>query len=92
MKEDKRKYNGGNSTKAKGLDKRKNQYKIVLANTLTGDDLSNVVKMLYDKAISKQDVKAAQILMEYYLGKPKETIETTHNITDFNIKDIVNFK
>ena len=31
-------------------------------------------------------------LAEHLFGKPKETIEATHNINDFNIKDIVNFK
>ena len=89
---DKRKFNGGNSTKAKGIDKRKNEYKSVLENALTHEDLQKVVKMLYGKAINDQDVPASKILLEYYLGKPKETIETTHNINDFNIKDIVNFK
>lgn len=91
---DKRKFNGnkGHSTKAKGLDKRKNPYKAVLADTLTAEDLSKVVKMLYNKALTKYDVKAAQLLMEYYLGKPKETIESTHNLKNFNIKDIVDFK
>jgi hypothetical protein len=27
-------------------------------------------------------------LAEHLFGKPKETIETTHNLNDFNIKDI----
>ena len=89
---DKRKNNGGNSTKAKGFDKRKNEYKTVLENALTHDELKGVVRMLYQKSIKDFDVPAAKILMEYYLGKPKETIETTHNLNDFNIKDIVNFK
>lgn len=87
---DKRKNNGnkGHSTKAKGFDKRKNEYKKVLEEALTSDDLIQVVKMLFVKAIEKQDVKASQILMEYYLGKPKETIDATYTLTDFNIKDI----
>tara|TARA_Y100000385_G_scaffold215532_1_gene224335 strand:+ start:368 stop:640 length:273 start_codon:yes stop_codon:yes gene_type:complete len=29
---------------------------------------------------------------EHLFGKPKETVETTHNINDFNIKDVINFK
>ena len=88
---DKRKLNGGHSTKTKGIDKRKNEYKSVLENALTHEDLQKVVKMLYGKAINDFDVPASKILLEYYLGKPKETIETTHNINDFNIKDIVKF-
>jgi len=89
---DKRKDNGGHSTKALGVDKRKNEYKKVLEDALTSKELINVVKMLYNKAIDKQDVKASQILMEYYLGKPKETIETTHNLNNFSIKDLIDFK
>jgi len=89
---DKRKDNGGHSTKALGVDKRKNEYKKVLEEALTSKELINVVKMLYNKAIDKQDVKASQILMEYYLGKPKETIETTHNLNNFSIKDLIDFK
>ena len=90
---DKRKFNGnkGHSTKAKGFDKRKNEYKSVLENALTSDDLQKVVKMLFEKSVKDKDVTASKILLEYYLGKPKETIETTHNINDFNIKDIVKF-
>ena len=89
---DKRKENGGHSTKALGVDKRKNEYKKVLEDALTSEQLIDVVKMLYKKATEKQDVKASQILMEYYLGKPKETIETTHNLNNFNIKDLIDFK
>ena len=89
---DKRKLNGGHSTKAKGIDKRKNEYKSVLENALKPDELQKVIQMLYNKSIKDNDVPASKILLEYYLGKPKETIETTHNINDFNIKDIVNFK
>ena len=89
---DKRKCNGGHSTKAKGYDKRKNEYKNVLNDALTTEDLTDVVKMLLDKAKAK-DVKAAQILMEYYLGKPSQTINqnNTHTLNDFNIKDLLDF-
>ena len=90
---DKRRNNGnkGHSTKAKGVDRRKNDYKSVLENTLTHEDLGKVVKMLFNKAVEDNDTASAKILMEYYLGKPKETIEQTHNVSNFNIKDIFNF-
>jgi hypothetical protein len=88
---DKRRNNGGNSTKAKGVDKRKNDYKSVLENTLTHEDLGKVVKMLFNKAVKDEDTTSAKILMEYYLGKPKETIEQTHNVNNFDIKDIFKF-
>jgi hypothetical protein len=37
---------------------------------------------------SRDRIAAAKLLIEYGCGKPKETIETTHNLNDFNIKDI----
>lgn len=74
---DKRKYNGnkGHSTKAKGVDKRKNEYRTALTKAADVDDLVEVLKMLKTKATTKQDTKAAQIFLEYYLGKPKESID-----------------
>ena len=89
---DKRRNNGGNSTKAKGVDKRKNQYKELLDLASTPEEVVEVIKTLKAKAIDKQDVNAIKLFLEYYLGKPKETIETTHNLSDFNIKDIISFK
>lgn len=71
---DKRKNNGGNSTVAKGIDKRKNGYKNILEDALTPDDLSKVVKMLYNKSINDEDVNASKILLEYYLGKPTQSV------------------
>lgn len=70
---DGRKNNGGNSTKAKGLDRRKSPYKDVINNVVTYEKLESVLKMLLGKAIDEQDIPAAKILLEYSLGKPKET-------------------
>jgi tagatose-1,6-bisphosphate aldolase len=86
--------NKGHSTKAKGIDKRKNQYKDILDDALTTDDLTKVVKMLHNKAIKDEDVNAAKILMEYYLGKPTQTIEqkNTHTLNDFSIKSLYDTK
>ena len=58
----------------------------------TPEEVVEVIKTLKTKAIEKQDVNAIKLFLEYYLGKPKETIETTHNINYFNIKDIVRLK
>jgi hypothetical protein len=71
---DKRKNNGGNSTVSKGFDGRKNQYKDILEQSLTPDNLKDVVTMLFDKSTKDKDVNAAKILLEYYLGKPTQTI------------------
>ena len=31
-------------------------------------------------------------ISEHLFGKPKEIVETTHNVNDFNIKDLISFK
>jgi len=76
---DKRKNNGGNSTAAKGFDKRKNQYKEVLEQALEPKDIVNVIKMLHDKSINEEDTAASKILLEYYIGKPNQSIDVTTN-------------
>ena len=86
---DKRKNNGnkGHSTKAKGVDKRKNSYRTALSEASTVEDVKEVLEKL--KRMAKQeDMQAIKLYLEYYLGKPKETIETTHNVNDFNIKEL----
>lgn len=85
---DKRTNNGGNSTKAKGVDKRKNQYKELLDLASTPEDVVEVIKTLKQKAINNQDVNAIKLFLEYYLGKPKETKEIDLNLNEFSIKDI----
>jgi len=40
---------------------------------------------------SRDRIAAAKLLIEYGCGKPKETIEQTHNINDFNIKELFKF-
>lgn len=83
--------NGGHSTKAKGFDKRKNEYKEVLKNALTFDDLTGVIKMLFNKSVKDKDVNASKILLEYYLGKPTQTIEqnNTHTLNEgFDIRKL----
>ena len=91
---DKRKNNGGNSTKAKGIDKRKNEYKNILNDALTINELTGVVKMLHKKAVNDLDVPAAKIILEYYLGKPVQTIDqnTSLNINDFDLSKLYNKK
>ena len=91
---DKRINNGnrGHSTKAKGIDKRKNEYKELLDLAATPDEVVEVIKTLKVKAIEKQDVNAIKLFLEYYLGKPKETIENinidANKLTPEEIKEI----
>lgn len=72
---DKRKQNGGHSTKAKGVDKRKNQYKQAVELAASTEDVVDVIKMLYTKATSKADVKAAKLFLEYTVGKPTTPVD-----------------
>lgn len=85
---DGRKNNGGNSTKSNGIDKRKNKYLHLLEEASTEEDIIKVIKNLKSIAMKETDVSAIRLFLEYYLGKPKETIEQTHNINDFNIKEL----
>lgn len=72
---DNRRNNGGNSTKAKGIDKRKNPFREVIAESQTPDDVKAVLNMVKTKAISEQDIPAAKLYLEYTLGKPDQTID-----------------
>lgn len=89
-----RESNGGHSTKAKGVDKRKNQYRTAIAQAISYDDLTKLLKNTLLVALdddSKDRMKATQMLFEYTLGKPKESVEidaTVDNGIDF--KDLIN--
>jgi hypothetical protein len=76
---DKRKQNGGHSTRTKGADKRKNEYKDVVKSVVTVEKLAEVLTMLLGKAINEQDIPASKLLLEYALGKPTETKDITIN-------------
>lgn len=89
---DKRKNNGGNSTKAKGLDRRKNTYKHILDDALSEKDLLEVVRMLKSKSVNDEDVAAAKILLEYYIGKPTQQMDINANVEAFNVINLGNGK
>ena len=80
---DKRINNGnrGHSTKAKegSIDKRKNEYRDALSEASTKQDVIDVINMIKNKAVKDQDTRAAQIFLEYYLGKPKDSLDITTN-------------
>lgn len=73
---DKRKNNGGNSTKAKGIDKRKNEYKKLLDKASTSEEVVSVIVKLKQEAL-KGDMQAIKLFLEYYLGRPTERIDHT---------------
>ena len=93
MAEDKRKYNGGHSTKpTKPTDKRLNPFRHVLKEAVTPTQIKEVLGAMVEKA-KAGDTKAATLLLNYYLGKPKESIEIqgNHNI-QFELKKLISFR
>ena len=45
-------------------------------------------KIAFVKDTLMQSQRGQLFIAEHIFGKPKEIIETTHNLNDFNIKDI----
>ena len=90
---DKRKNNGGNSTKAKGVDKRKNQYRDALEQANSVEDVVEVLKMVKNKAVEKQCIQASKLFLEYYLGKPETSIDikSTEGV-NIDFKELFKFK
>lgn len=81
---DGRRNNGGNSTKTTGPDKRKNEYKKALEQAAGVEEVVEVLQMLHKKSIEKQDVKAAQLFLAYYLGRPEQSVNINPD-NDFHI-------
>lgn len=69
---DRRKHNGGHSTKAQGPDKRRNEYREAIDQAGTVEDVAKVLRMLFEKATKEKNIKAAQIYLSYYLGLPRQ--------------------
>ena len=89
---DKRKNNGGNSTKSKsGFDKRKNEYRKALEKAATVDDVVKVIKAVKAKAVKKQDIQAAKLFLEYCLGKPDQSLDIKSDGESISFKELVNF-
>ena len=83
---DKRKNNGGNSTKSKsGFDKRKNEYRNALPEASTFEEVVEALKILKHKAIQEKDLNALKLFLEYYLGKPDQKIDHTSGGEIINI-------
>ena len=59
-----------------------------LFNTEVDDD----AKILFVKTTLMDSQRGQLFIAEHLFGKPKETVEQTLNINEFNIKDIVKFK
>jgi hypothetical protein len=71
---DKRKYNGYHSTKAKGIDKRKNEYKSALNEAVTIDEFKDIIEVVKTKSLNGC-VKSIELILSYCLGRPPQGIE-----------------
>ena len=51
--------------------------------------LANIIKN--EDARDSDRISASKLVIEYTYGKPKETVETTHNVNTFDIKQVLGF-
>ena len=72
---DGRTANGGHSTKSLDPnDRRKNQFKDVMQEAMSRDELSKVFRTLYTEAVDG-NIQAAKLLLEYSTIKPTSQVE-----------------
>ena len=88
---DGRKNNGGHSTKGVAGRKPKAEEQMLIERLSPFEEVA--VKKL-EMAVRNGENWAIKLYFEYRYGKPRQTIEqnSTHTFTDFDIKDIVEFK
>ena len=89
--EDKRINNGGHKTagrKPKVEEEKVNKIFIKALGELYNKETEEETKIAFVKNTLMESQRGQLFIAEHIFGKPKETIEATHNINDFNIKDI----
>lgn len=89
--EDKRKNNGGHKSagrKPKVQEEKVNNLFATALKELYKTDVEDTAKILFIKDKLLESQRGQIFVAEHLFGKPKETVETTHNINDFNIKDV----
>ena len=79
---DKRKSNGGNSTKTKGIDKRKNAYRDAVEEAISPQDIINILHKFRDDYLATGDIQAGKTVLEYCVTKPTENKDFTTNGND----------
>jgi len=71
--------NGGNSTKAKGIDKRKNAYRLAVEEAITPKDIIEILHKFKKIFIENEDVQAGKTILEYCVVKPTTEIDVKTN-------------
>ena len=89
--EDRRKFNGGNKNagrKTKVEEEKVNNIFVKALKELYNKETEEDTKIAFVKDTLMQSQRGQLFIAEHIFGKPKEIIEATHNVNDFNIKDI----
>jgi len=81
------KGNGGWSTKAKGIDRRKNPFKQLITEATSQENFIAVFQTLEASAMSG-DVQSAKLYLEYTVGKPMQSVDITSDGGTVNIPTI----
>jgi len=89
--EDRRKFNGGNKNagrKSKVEEEKVNNIFLKALGELYNKETEEETKIEFVKTTLMDSQRGQLFIAEHIFGKPKEVIEATHNVNDFNIKDI----
>ena len=81
------KGNEGWSTKAKGIDRRKNPFKALITEATSQENFISVFQTLEASAMSG-DVQSAKLYLEYTVGKPMQSVDITSDGGSVNIPTI----
>ena len=81
------KGNEGWSTKAKGIDRRKNPFKALITEATSQENFIAVFQTLEASAMSG-DVQSAKLYLEYKVGKPMQSVDITSDGGSVNIPTI----
>lgn len=76
---DKRKENGGHSTKTKGVDKRKNSYRQAINEAFSNEDVIAVLKKCKVDWLEHDNIQAAKVFLENLVSKPTQELDVTSN-------------
>jgi hypothetical protein len=69
-------------------EKKVNSIFVQALKELYSKETEEETKIAFVKNTLMESQRGQLFIAEHIFGKPKETIEATHNINDFNIKDI----
>lgn len=92
---DKRANNGGHSTKGFAGRKPKDEENRIrdLMKPYSLDAVQCLAGIIVNaKSKDADKISASKLILAYTYGNPKDTIEQTHNVKEFNIKEIISFK